>query len=270
MRLVIRLGIGLLLLVLLAIGLAWIFQDSVVKTAIQSGGTWATGVDTRVDDVSAALVGGKLELTGLSLANPAGFSAEPCFALRSAKADWESRSVLSDEIHLREIALDGLALRIERNASGTNFAQIVGHRSKDEAKPTTTEAESKRKLVVDMIVLNDVSAELVLADMPLAKGPLRVTVPRIEIKDFRSDGPTHELVGKLLSAIVQAALDSSLAAGTGIFPADLTRDLRGKLDQAKADLDSLLQEKLGTSVDDAGKALEGLKDVFGGKKDKKP
>jgi len=268
MRLVVRLGIGLLLLVVLAIGLAWIFQDSVVKAAIQRGGGWATGVETRVDDVSAALVGGKLEMSGLSLANPAGFSTEPCFALRSAKADWESRSVLSEEIHLREIAIDGLALRIERNASGTNFAQILGHRSTGESKPPAAESETKRKLVVDKIVLNDVSAELVLADMPLATGPMRVTVPRIEIKDFRTDGPTHELVGKLLSAVVQAALDASLAAGGGIFPADLTRDLRGQLDAAKADLDSLLQERLGTSVDEAGKALEGLKDVFGGKKDK--
>jgi len=262
MRLVVRLVIGLLLLVVLAIGLVWIFQDSVVKTAIQSGGSWATGVETRVDDVSAALVGGKLDLSGLSLANPVGFSAEPCFSLRSAKADWETRSLLSDEIHLREIVLDGLALRIERNVSGTNFSQIIAHRPKDESKPTTKESGAKRTLVVDSIVLNDVSAELVLADMPLAKGPLRVTVPRIEIKDFRSDGSTQELVGQLLSAIVQAALDSSLAAGAGIFPEDLARDLRGKLD-------NVLQDRLGTSVDEAGKALEGLKDIFGGKKDKK-
>ncbi len=268
MRLVVRLGIGLLLLLVLAIGLVWIFQDSVVRAAIQSGGSWATGVDTRVDDVSAALVGGKLELSGLSLANPPGFSAEPCFVLRAARADWDTRSLLSDEIHLREIALDGLALRIERNASGTNFMRIVNHSGSqgDASAPTTSESGPTRKLVVDTIVLNDVSAELVLADMPIAKGPLRVTVPRIEIKDFRSDGPTQELVGKLLSAIIQAALDSSLAAGAGIFPEDLARDLRADIAKARAGLDTLLQDSLGTSVEEAGKALDGLKGVFGGKK----
>lgn len=269
MRLLVRLGIGLLLLLVLALGLVWIFQGSIVKTAVQSGGTWATGVETKVDDVSAGLLGGKLEIEGLTLANPPGFGAEPFFALRSAKADWDTRSLLGDTIHVRELELDGLALRIERNASGTNYGRILDHASQKGggAKPSPeADAGSKRVLVVDRIVLKDVSAEVLLADLPIGNGPLRVTVPRLEIADFKSDGPTHEIVGQLLSAVVEAALKASLDAGGGIIPADLARDLKSRLQDAESALKGALEGDLKGSLEGAGQALEGLKDVFGTKK----
>ncbi len=269
MRIVLRVVIGLVLLLLLGIGLVWIFQGRVIRAAIQSGGTWATGVETRVDDVSAGLLGGQLEIDGLQLANPPGFSNEPFFALRTAKADWETRSLFGDAVHVRELTLDGLALRIERNASGTNYGQILDHmragKSADE-KPPADASASKRALVVDRIVLKDLTAELVLTDLPIATGPLRVTVPRIEIQDFRSDGPTREVVGQLLEAVVQAALDASLKAGKGIFPDDLTRDLEGRLGSAKAALKNALDGDVQGTIEDAGKALDGLKGVFQGKK----
>jgi hypothetical protein len=275
MRIAVRIVAALVVLVLLAVGLLWIFQGRVVKTAVQSGGTWATGVETRVEDVSAGLLGGELELEVLSLANPPGFSTEPFFALQKAEADWETRSLFQPTIHVRELALEGLALRIERNASGTNYGVILDHARSlgGESKPKPTEpAGEERALVIDSIVLRDISAALVLSDLPITTGPMRVTVPRLEIKDFRSDGPTHEIVGQLLSAIVQAALESSLQAGSGVFPDDLARELKSKLAGAQASLDAALksgeQGDLQGAVDEAGKALEGLKDVFGGQKKK--
>lgn len=268
MRIVVRVAIGLVLLLVLALGLVWIFQGSVVKAAIQRGGGWATGVETRVDDVSAGLLGGQLELEELTLANPPGFGAEPFFALRAAKADWDSRSLLGDEIHVRELALDGLALRIERNASGTNYGKILDHARSKGGKPAEPEPEagSKKTLVVDRIVLRDLSAELILADLPISTGPLKVTVPRLEIKDFRSDGETHEIIGNLLAQIVDQALAASLEAGQGIFPADLAKDLQRQLEKNVEDAKSTLEGVLkgdAKSVQDAGKQLEGLKDIFG-------
>jgi len=273
MRILVRVAIGLVLLVVLVLGLVWIFQGSVIRTAIQAGGTWATGVETRVEDVSAALIGGQLEIQGLTLANPPGFQPAPFFELRNAKADWETSSLFGDEIHVRELALDGLALRIERNASGTNYGRILEHASRggDASKPAPeANADAKGVLVVDRIVIRDLSAELTLADLPLGNGPLRVTVPRIEIKDFRSNGPTHEIVGQLLTAVVEAALQASLDAGGGIFPDDLARDLKAKLGAAQAELERALggslEDTMKKAVEDAGKAMEPLKKALGGKK----
>jgi hypothetical protein len=263
MRTLPRILIGLGVVAVGAVGLLWIFQGRVVKAAIQSGGTWATGVPTQVDDVSAGLLGGELELTGLTVANPPGFAAKPFVAVGTARADWETRSLFSDEVHVEELAIDGLALHIERNASGTNYKKILEHaktRGKDEPKKES--GESKRVLVVDRIVLTNVTAELVLGDLPVATGPLSVTVPRIELKQFRSDGSTSEVVGQLLSVVVEAAMSAALEAGQGIFPQDLMKDLQQQLESGSQELKDVLEGTL----KDAGKGFEGLNDVFGEKK----
>jgi hypothetical protein len=273
-RILVRVLGGLLCVVALLAGLVWIFQANLVKSAIEGGGTWATGVETRVAGVSAGLVGGQLAIEGLELANPAGFGSAPCLALRSARADWETRSLLSDEIRVREIALDGLVLRIERNASGTNVARILDHargrRGAAPASPAEPAADGPgRALVVDLVVVRDLSAELVLAGLPGVEGPLRVSVPRFELRGFRSDGATHEIVGALLAAVVEAALEASLAAGADVFPKDLVRDLEGRLDAARAALEDTLRGEVDGALERAagaaGRALEDL-GILGGKK----
>lgn len=262
MRTLPRILIGLGVLFVGAVGLLWIFQGRVVKAAIQSGGTWATGVPTKVDDVSAGLLGGKLEFSGLTVANPEGFGPQPFVAVGTARADWETRSLFSDEVHVKELVLDGLALHIERNAAGTNYEKILDHAKQRGGGPKPDEGGSKRVLVVDRIVLTNITAELVLGDLPIATGPLKVTVPRIELNQFRSDGSTSEVVGKLLSIVVEAAMSAALQAGEGIFPADLVKDLGNQLKSSAEELKDVLEG----SLKEAGKGLEGLKDVFGGKK----
>ncbi len=263
MRILPRILIGLAVVVVGAVGLLWIFQGRVVKAAIQSGGTWATGVPTKVDDVSAGLLGGKLELSGLTVANPEGFAPQPFVAIGTARADWETRSLFSDEVHVKELVLDGLALHIERNAKGTNYGKILEHaKSHGKGEKAPDAGGSKRVLVVDRIVLTNITAELLLADLPVATGPLKVTVPRIELNNFRSDGSTSEVVGQLLSVVVESALSVALEAGQGIFPQDLVKDLEKQLESSAQELKDVLEG----SLNEAGKGLEGLKDVFGGKK----
>jgi hypothetical protein len=262
MKLLVRLAIAAVLLLLLVLGLVLVFAGPLVKGAIETGGTWATGVETCVENVSAGLVGGELSIEGLTLANPPGFHAQPFLGLRAAHGAWETRSLFSDEIHVRELALDGLALRIERNAKGTNYGAILEHLKglsggAGGAQPPA-EAGRRRTLVVDRIVVRDVLAELELADVPLAAGSYKVSVPRLQIDGFRSDGTTTEIVGKLLGAIVESALSASLDAGQGVFPADVLKDLRGKLKAAPGVLkeaqDAL--QKAGQSIEDLGGILK--------------
>ncbi len=257
MKIVVRVGVVLLLLLVLLLSGTLLFTGSIVKSAIEHGGTWATGSATRVESASAGIVGGELELERLSIANPAGFSDQPFLRIATTRAGWDSRSLLSDRIHVREIAVDGLALRLERTAQGTNYGAILAHLERKGGEPAApAEGGARRTLIVDRIVLTNLTADLVLADLPLASGSYSAKVPRLEIADFRSDGSTPEIVGKLLGAVLEAALSSSLEAGQGIFPKDLLTDLQKKLegaevlDEAKKTLKSLEP------------ALDGLGDLF--------
>ena len=81
MKLLLRIGLALLaLLVLLGLGV-FLWFDSIVGSAIERGGSMATGTPGKVASVDASLFSGRFGLKGLELANPAGFRAEPFVAL---------------------------------------------------------------------------------------------------------------------------------------------------------------------------------------------
>ena len=57
--------LGLVLLVLIALGVVlWLTIDSIAKTGIERGGTYALGVPTTVDSVSLSLLGGEMRING--------------------------------------------------------------------------------------------------------------------------------------------------------------------------------------------------------------
>jgi hypothetical protein len=80
-----------------------------------------------------------------------------------------------------------------------------------------------------------------------------VKVPSIVIEDFRSDGSTTEIIGKLTRKVLQSILESVLKAGKDIFPSDIVKDLGSGLKG--------VGDALGTGTKDAA---QGLQDVFKG------
>ncbi|MDX1682749.1 MAG: hypothetical protein R3336_06495, partial [Phycisphaeraceae bacterium] len=66
-------GGGILLaLVLLVVGI-FIYIDSIAATAVERGGTYALGVDTRLADADVGIFAGEVTLDGLTVDNPEGF-----------------------------------------------------------------------------------------------------------------------------------------------------------------------------------------------------
>lgn len=258
MKLLLRAGFVLVALVLLVLGLAFIFVDSIVRASIAKGGTYATGVPTTLESADVGLVDGKLALDGLKIANPEGFTSPAFLTLGSVRAGWENRSLVSDAIAIDEIAIDGVTLDLERANGRTNFGAILDHLEKvsggkAEPEPGADAGGKKRTLTVKRVVVENVRASVHLAG--LGTGPMSVTVPKVEIRDFQSDGSTTEIVGKLLAAIVPAILEATIDSG-GV-PAELKKELEGQLDRWKGEY-----EKAKETLKGLEGTLDGVKDLF--------
>lgn len=266
MKILIRIVIGLVVLALLAVGCLFIFIDPLVKSAIANGTSYATGVETKIDSVDAGFTSGKLSFAGLAIMNPPGFRPEPFFKIGTARTSWQNSSLFSDPIVIEELALDGLDVNLERADGHTNFGQILdnlGKLSPKDGKPAESKpSEGKaHTLIVKHILLTNVKCAVRWTGSPLPTESMSVTVPKIELADFKSDGSMTEIIGKLSSTIVDAVLASSLDKGQGVWPKDLTKDLGANLDTIKAQAKELLKGA-GDSLKDAGKALDGVKDIF--------
>src|SRR5262245_41296811 len=133
MKRAVRWGLGLVaVVVVVGLGsLLWI--DSLTRSAIERGGTYALGVETRLEDASIGLVSGEFGLAGLTVANPPGFAQPHFFALRSAHLALPLGQLVEERITIPALELEGITLDLERGAEGTNFARILDHLARFES-----------------------------------------------------------------------------------------------------------------------------------------
>lgn len=274
MKLLKRLVLLLVILVLLLVLGAGFFLDSILERAIESGGSSATGVATTLEGVDASFFSGAFALKGLALANPPGFRAEPFLACKELRARWQNGTILSDPLVIDEFKLDGLALSLERNASGSNWDKLLEQTAQgsggSSAPSSGSESAAGRSVTLRRIEISNVEAALHVAGLPALNGDWKVKVPAIRIENLRSNGSTAEIAGVLTRAVVEAVLREAAASGQGVFPADVLKDVQGGLKafgkNLQGELERTLQGQNGDLKGGLKEAEKGLKDLFGGKK----
>ena len=131
MKLLIRLGLAALVLIVLVLGGAFFFIDSLVKGGIEKGTTYATGTETKLGSVDAGLFKGHFALKDLSIANPAGFRSEPFLHLGSAAAAGDNGTILSDEIAIGVFNNKATGVRIipvagKQAGESVNYGGLLG------------------------------------------------------------------------------------------------------------------------------------------------
>jgi hypothetical protein len=237
----------LLLGLLLAAGAAVLYLDRLIASAIEKGGSAATGVPTRVSGVDAGFFQGHLGIAGLALDNPAGFSTRKFLSCEELRAEWDNGTILSDSIHVKTLRVRGLRLELERNGSGFNYQRILDAlhtQPATEQPPAPSQTAPARQLVIDSIVLEDLRCGLTLEGVPLVDGRKELKLPSLELKGLKSDGDAAHFAGVVLEALIGAALNEIARSGADFLPKDMLKDVQGHLKQLEKELKSELKSGL--------------------------
>lgn len=272
--------------------------DRIAKVAIEKGGTFATGTPTTVADVSIGLFSGKFALSGLSIANPAGFTSPAFMSLGSGGVDLSVASLTGSTIEVPRFALDALEVNLERRDGATNYGAILDSLKRLQGSGggggATPPAQDEKKLVIGSLELSNIVVKIDMAGGPKAVSDLtRVTIPieKISLSNVGKTGTgvagTGVTVSELSSLVISAVLRAAADKGGSIIPADLLGDLNGRLEglgkglldmkvvsgaQAKVEeLGKKAVEDVKKTVDEAAKkatdkASEALKGLIPGKK----
>jgi hypothetical protein len=205
MRLLVRLGLALLLLLGLALGTLWWRLDALAERVIERGASERLGAATEIDRLLLRPISGILSLRGLSIANPPGYAGS-FLAVDRARADLDVTTLRREVIEVREVALDGVAVTLEQARGGSNYDAIVsklgaGEPSADPAGPSVR--------VRDLYVRN-ITAQLRLAPTP----PLTVEIPEIHLKAL--GGPDGAGSGEITAEVVRAILTSVATEVPGV------------------------------------------------------
>lgn len=275
MKWFVRILLGVVALAIIGVLLVVLLIDPIAKAAVERGGTYAMGVDTKVDTMSIGLTSGDVKMVGLQVANPEGFKSACLMKSGTFAVSVRPGSLFGKTIEVREFTLDGLEVNIEMAGLAANVTKIMDNlkrlSSKDPGpgaeKPKTPPSEGK-KISVTTITIKNVAANFYVGGKCIP-----VKVPLIEMKDVTSDNATgvamHELAARIVPAILASVFDAAKGVVDTRFLTDMNGQLRGVADALGGkvgnlmaqtgtqfgDLDVLLK---GTPADTVKKSLGGL------------
>jgi hypothetical protein len=113
---------GVALVVLVVVG-AVVWIDHLAKAGIETGSTFALGVDTTLDRADVGILAGHTDLSGLRVGNPADYSTEHFLRLNDGSLHVSLASLTLDTIEVPSLMLTGVDVNLEKKGSS---AESVG------------------------------------------------------------------------------------------------------------------------------------------------
>lgn len=233
--------------------------DRIAKEAIERGGTYAMQVDTTVELVDINITGGTASMSGLNIANPAGFDTEHFMLLAESNASVDLNTIRSGTIVMPSITLSGIDVILDKGGNPSNYNTILNalkrFESKDEggSAPAPSGGDTKAdgtKLVINSLKIQDINIRV--ANMPgvsLALGDVAVNIPEIELRDVGKE--ESMTTAEVINLVVKTVLAAAVEAGGGIIPADVLGELGNGLAGLESLSDMGIQAISDLNLDDA-------------------
>ena len=241
--------IVILLIVILVIAISLI--DSIAKSGVEKGATYALGVQATLNKVHIGLLDGQIDMYGLRIYNPDGFTSPYLMDMSKLDLVVQPSSLFSDTIRARKFVLDGLDINIDQTLTGNNVSKILDNikrLSSEEKQAPEKTAEGGKKIFVDTITVKNVVAHFNM-DVKLASKNMTVKIPTIILENVSSeDSPV--VIRQLIMKVIPAILLEVIKHSKGIAPDNILKELKGNL------LDT--QNLLKSSVKGASGILEGV------------
>ena len=155
-------GIAVVLIAAIAGAVFYVSQniDGFVKQQIEVIGSDTVGSQVLVDDLKLNLRDGSGKMSGLSIANPEGFSVDKLFRMGSIDIAIDPASLTRDVYVIRAINVDGAAVLAEQVGGGTNLQAMMNQLNKKQAQHTTETTGQEIYLAVDNVNFTNGSVAL--------------------------------------------------------------------------------------------------------------
>lgn len=263
MKLLLKLGAFLLvLLVIIGVGV-FFYSDVIVKKGIEQGGETALGVPTRVEEIDLSLMGGEAIMRNLHIANPPGFSTAQFLELDHAGMTISLQSLLADKVIVPRVEVRGVRVNLEQKNGKNNVNPLLERarrlvadkgRSAESAPPPSRSAG--KKFVIAYFSLDKVQVNANL-DLFGQSSSLNLVLPKIELHNLgeAEQGLTMpELIEKVVQVILATVQQSSGQLSPAL--AHLLSGELGDLQSLQTGLTGQLQQQVDSLVEDLGKTLQ--------------
>jgi hypothetical protein len=196
-----------------------------VERAIETILPKALGTEVTIDSMSILPLQGSIQLHGLSIANPKGFSGPYIAVAKELKFVISLRSLLTETLVLKEIEIKAPTFNYERTLKTDNMKSIhhnvtvyLAERkaAKTEAEREATSKKPARKVIIERFVMTGGQVNAKFTALPTAPIPLST----IQLNDIgkKPAGTSWGHVGRTIGSSIT---DAVLAAVSNVQ--DITR-----------------------------------------------
>jgi len=223
-----KLLIGAGILVTLIVGAAVFLLsslDTIVKKVIEDVGSQVTGVKVSVGSVKISLSEGKGSISGLTVANPPGFSSDPAIRLGEIALALDTGSISKNPVVVKDVTVASPFVAYEMAAGGSNidaiqknvkaFAAKQGGGAKAEAaKPAAKDKDEEKKLVIERLAITGGQVKLAAGGIPGAEGSAKLgDIVLTNIGKDSGGASSAQVAQKVMDALVNGALKSATSFG---------------------------------------------------------
>lgn len=244
----------------------------IVKKAVTTVVPPVTGTTVDVEDVDLSLLSGHVSIKGFKIGNPDGFAAPSIFELGSIVVEFEPKSVLTDKIIIKKVAINKTSAAAEIDKRGEvnimvlqqNIENYLNQGSATTAvdkKTSTTASESGgngKKVVIKDLTINDSKLQLGVIGQVMT-----INLPNIHktgIGEEKGKSKTMpEMIATVLSYFSEASIKGIAQSGNQMFMQGL-ENTKAILNQGK----EAVNKQLGNVKDSAEKIGSGVKNSVKG------
>ncbi len=306
MKWLLRIGLVVVLLVVVAAVAGFILIDNIATAAVQKGAAFATQTDVAVEKVDVQVFGSTATIINLDISNPDGdylkvietFPEEYQEAFKSflilgnGTAQITIGKVLSDKIEIDKVELSDIEISLVGKDGKKNYEIILEALKRFQGDAPPKETESEKQVFIKELIISNITVYYYFDEDPalgaIAVGPKKIVMADKEpmvLKDVGSGGvPMSQITADIITDIM-VQVTANLAGDLGGHMKGLANSLidtigAGKFGETLGELglgDSLealggLGIDLGDGVIKGGSDLiEGtggaIKGLLGGKKD---
>ncbi len=279
MKRLLKIALSLVALTVAGIVGFFIYFDTIVGAAIETGCTKALGVKTRVGWVRIGLLTGDFQIGRLRIDNPPGFETVHFFSFDRVHFEVPPASLREDTIVVRLFEIDGVDVSLETADGKTNYGVILANlerfSSSGSADPSAKEAPvgdegSGKGLVIREAVIRDITARIDLGKVEGDADRVEVEIPEIRLRPNQATGSAEASVAELTHVVVTAVLTAiakkvPVAVAKGLLEGvSSLGGVRLKIPGARSEAAGGLGAAAKKLGEGAASALEGLGGLFGG------
>ncbi len=249
-----------LLLALIAGGALFLFSNAndLIKAQIEQQGTKFLGTQVSVSAVDLSLTEARLTINQLDVANPEGFSVQNAFALNEITLDLGEISQEPYTVQALVLKKPDVLYEFDANGKGNLIVlkdNLQAALPKSKSEPEPTEAGANPLVIVENVIVKDVTLRLDFTNLPMGDYELEKKNYEVVLPEFNAGSvgkPNGIPADQVGAAVAKAMLDNVIA--------------RAKV-EAKKRLEEEAKKRVKEEVDKKkdelkDKAREKLKDLF--------